>query len=98
MIKTAQVVFSRSAGAYKYDYYYDTTVLPELRPNSLVVVPAGNAISIGIVAGIESGLSKYATKCVYYVLPTKHLKANKDLQEAFFIEENGTMADWEELL
>lgn len=98
MIRTAQVVFSRSAGAYKYDYYYDTTVLPELRPNSLVVVPAGNSIAIGIVAGIESGLSEYATKCVYYVLPTKSLRANKDLQEAFFIDVNGKPADWEELL
>lgn len=98
MIRTAQVVFSRSAGAYKYDYYYDTTVLPELRPNSLVVVPAGNSIAIGIVAGIEIGLSKYATKCVYDVLLTKRLRKNKDLQEAFFIEKNGTTADWEELL
>ena len=98
MIRTAQVVFSRSAGAYKYDYYYDTTVLPELRPNSLVVVPAGNSIAIGIVAGIESGLSKYATKCVYDVLSTKRLRTNKDLQEAIFIEENGITADWEELL
>lgn len=98
MIRTAQVVFSRSAGAYKYDYYYDTTVLPELRPNSLVVVPAGNSIAIGIVAGIESGLSEYATKCVYYVLPTKSLRANKDLQETLFIEKNGETADWEGLL
>lgn len=98
MIKTAQIVFSLDKRATKYDYFYDTETLPKLKKRSLVIVPAGDRLEIGIVHGISEKLSPKATKCVYLTLPIDIMKQNRKEQEMKADWQEGLDDDWRELL
>lgn len=98
MVKTAQVVFSLDKRATKYDYFYDTETLPKLKKRSLVIVPAGNRLEIGIVYGISEKLSPKATKCVYLTLPIGLMKQNRKVQETKGSLQEDLDDDWRELL